>query len=52
MKAEEIIRKEKYNELKNLVLICEAMEEFAEDYHQHKLTLYGVVVRLLMIKKK
>ena len=30
MKAEEIIRKPKYEKLKNLVLICEAMDEFAE----------------------
>lgn len=27
--AEEIIRQPKYNELKNLILICEAMDEFA-----------------------
>ena len=30
MKAEEIIRKPKYEKLKNLVLICEAMEEYAQ----------------------
>ena len=30
MKAEGIIRKAKYKELKNLVLICDAMDEFAE----------------------
>ena len=28
--AEEIIRQPKYNELKNLILICEAMDEFAQ----------------------
>ena len=29
MRAEEIIVKEKYKGLKNLVLICDAMDEFA-----------------------
>ena len=36
MKAENIIIKEKYKGLKNLVLICEAMDEFAEAYHKQK----------------
>jgi hypothetical protein len=35
-KAENIIIKEKYKGLKNLVLICEAMDEFAEAYHKQK----------------
>lgn len=30
MKPEDILRQEKYHSLKNLVLICEAMEEFAD----------------------
>jgi len=30
MKAEEVIIQDKYKELKNLSLICEAMEEYAE----------------------
>ena len=30
MKSEEIIRKPRFKELTNLVLICEAMDEFAE----------------------
>lgn len=29
--AEDIIRQPKYNELKNLVLICEAMDEYAKE---------------------
>jgi hypothetical protein len=36
MTAEEIIIKDKYKGLKNLVLICEAMDEYAEAYHQEK----------------
>ncbi len=35
--AEDIIRKDKYSDLKNLVLICDAMDEFAEAYHTEKL---------------
>ena len=31
MRAEEIIVKEKYKGLKNLVLICDAMDEFAAE---------------------
>lgn len=31
MKAEEIITQPKYKSLKNLVLICEAMDEFSEE---------------------
>jgi len=40
--AEEVIRQEKYSKLKNLVLICDAMDEFAEKYHQDKLKLLGL----------
>ena len=31
MRAEEVITKEKYKGLKNLVLICDAMDEFAAE---------------------
>ena len=39
IKAENIIIKEKYKGLKNLVLICDAMDEFAKQYHKEQLTL-------------
>ena len=42
IKAENIIIKEKYKGLKNLVLICEAMDEFAKQYHKEQLTLTDV----------
>ena len=44
IKAEDIIIKEKYSELKNLVLICEAMDEFAELRHQAKLKLLDIPI--------
>ncbi len=36
MSAEKILRQEKYASLKNLVLICEAMEEYAKEVNQSK----------------
>ena len=36
MSAEKILRQEKYASLKNLVLICEAMEEYAKEVNQDK----------------
>jgi hypothetical protein len=42
IKAENIIIKERYKGLKNLVLICDAMDEFAKQYHKEQLTLTDV----------
>lgn len=42
-KAENIIIKDKYKGLKNLVLICDAMDEFAKIYHAEQCAINGVV---------
>lgn len=42
IKAENIIIKDKYKGLKNLVLICDAMDEFAKEYHAEQLRIGSV----------
>ena len=49
IKAENIIIKDKYEGLKNLALICEAMDEFAKEYHAEQLSIGGVVVSTLCV---
>ena len=49
IKAENIIIKEKYKGLKNLVLICDAMDEFAKQYHKEQLTLTDVVPSVYVV---
>lgn len=42
MKAEDVIRKEKYKGLKNLSLICDAMEEYAEALIKEEITEFYI----------
>ena len=49
--AEEILRKPKYNSLKNLTLICEAMEEFAT-LHSQRIAEKMVSERLRAITER
>ena len=44
MKPEDILKKPKYNKLKNLTLICKAMEEYYEEKTsecEHEFTKHG-----------
>ena len=38
VRPEDIIKKDKYNDLRNLVLICEAMDEFGEQVKQETIS--------------